>query len=487
MLVLLDREFGGDYRVAEETPLPLSQWAADLQTAAESIFGKKGCWIGGAYYEEHEQKNAVSVMPFGKVFDAEQQTQLINEARSLIAQAVWRRAEPTELQIVDKEILVQPKPSAHLAHLRSQIRAALKDDPRLHGAWVDLVECLDHHRQTVGYDVYLWLNGTPPPTVSEEIDFADDMRESYPTPAPTRYCLRTRHGSRWVYSYPPAQPAAQLAASQLAASRPTFEYPLAGQTQRAEVIKLLDKWLDKEYQIRYEKHLPLTQLVTWTKLWIQDHLGPGCYLMGAYFEPNVQDTANLKLYGQQLRPGQKDEIRRVFEYLQKRQSEWDSLPSPRHVTTRDSLTIDQQGILDDDPSATLQTAQVGLRRAVFENADLHGAWVELVGCKDHLGAFHHYDVYLWLDKSRASQQRVEVSKLLGEWLGPKKYEVVKRTALPLSDTIAKLQSWATREIGARLLYGRSLLRERRRAEQRLSHALRPGVQSWPTGHDPTQV
>ncbi len=65
---------------------------------------------------------------------------------------------------------------------------------------------------------------------------------------------------------------------------------------------------------------------------------------------------------------------------------------------------------------------------------LQGSWVELAECYDANGQFMYFDATTWLDKARAGQQRMELSRMLRQTLNAD-FEVVDEVELPLSRTL----------------------------------------------------
>ena len=66
---------------------------------------------------------------------------------------------------------------------------------------------------------------------------------------------------------------------------------------------------------------------------------------------------------------------------------------------------------------------------------------------NYRGRFSNYEVYLWLDKERATRQKPKVTSMLDRWLGTKRYHVLYDVRPPASRLVARVQSKMESQFG----------------------------------------
>ena len=493
---LLDRSLG-KHEIVEEIRLPLSQLVADLQRGIEREYGP-GCHVAGAYYHQQQPDPAAKAAPadnapveivlYGRVWNEGMKRWVEDEAKRLKDLDPAWQTPAGALAVVDRG-LRQHTLSADSREVRGRLRAELSLNPDLHGAWIDLAECYDHRGELDHYEVCLWLDPTRP-RIIEEAAAAErsateetDLREKAPDRAQSPAV-----GGNSSTSTPPAvedraEPPASVAAVERSpapgATVVLTEVPQEAPSvdQREEVLKLLDRWLGSDrYVVLHEAEAPVAELVSEARSAIEAELGPGCYLMGAYFDQpeEAENVVELVIYGRLFEEWQKQRVKDHVDAVMRREPAWQQLPilGPRSDTepprpgaawaTARVTAVDRR-LISPETSPELKLALQQIRQAIEDDPLLHGAWVDVADCMDHNAQLHHYQVYLWLDEghlsaatggassptvaSQADLQRAEIIKLLDRALGKGRYAIAAEARLPLSRLVSDLRASVARDFG----------------------------------------
>ena len=358
--------------------LPLSEMVATLDSAVTERIEQLGCWVSGAYFSAGAQADTLNVELFGHLYEEPQKLMVANACRRLIGEGPWKAPGLPELLVSDRGLAVALR-SEQLQAALARLRAPLATDSRMHGAWVEAVECFDYQGELDHYEVYLWL---------EEAN---------------------------------------------------------AEAQRVLLNRLLEQHLGRgAYEVNSAVVLPLAKLITKlrTRLEAEPSLGKGSWVNGAFYKAGVQDAVvELALYGQVFSADQKEVIKRVVDELKAADATWETV-SPLEVITGDQV------IRMDQVSARMRQVRQQIRDAIRADEQLHGSWVDLVECLDHTGnQLHHWDVYAWLDRDRATPQQQKLVALLDRFLGEGKHEVQHWHRLPVSYFTSQLQAAFERRLG----------------------------------------
>lgn len=397
------------YEIVQETAVPLSAMVSQLQRRMETVFGKKQCWVAGAYYADKSpgdgvftvHNNTVDVVLFGRYYDQGEEERILAEWKQIMAgDAGWEATSPTDFQGVPRQLdnpaadvqavapAVDPNADeeddarkvrelvsrirearAGSKQLESELQTSLRDDRRLHGSWIELDHCLDHQDRVAHYHARLLLDTAR----------ADE--------------------------------------------------------QRVAMNELLRRHLPK-YEVAAETLLPLSELVAKLRDEVNAMLGrKGCSLLGAFYEASQASPGNLDiaLYGRYYEQGEDEQIEKKCQDLLDANPAWQEFAQ--------FVPVDRM-LLPGGAHPDLQERLLNVRRTIRarlqSDTDLHGAWVEFAPCLNHQHRLDHFDVYLWLDTARAAEQRSKVESLLQEYLH--RYEIVETRTLPLSTSVTKLRN-----------------------------------------------
>ena len=174
--------------------------------------------------------------------------------------------------------------------------------------------------------------------------------------------------------------------------------------------------------------------------------GPGSYLSGARYAPSggaqqpLTPHVELQLKGRVFDKTQRLRIVDECRHLLAVEPAWrngQKLPAPGAAGA--TLVVVDKQLEDEALSPETREKLATVRKFLFSDPQLHGAWVDVAECKDLRGYIAAYEVCLWMDSDRAAAQKQAVLTLLNRWLGAGKYSVVKESALPLARTVARLQ------------------------------------------------
>ncbi|MFH1924178.1 MAG: hypothetical protein ABIP48_30350, partial [Planctomycetota bacterium] len=162
---ILDESLGtGQHVTVDEVTLPFSDLIAGLRGRIRDLYGP-GCFLAGGHYRQvpDSQQPAVELVLQGQVFRDEQRSRIIDECNRLMAaNPAWGKPRlpgprGNRVVVVDRQLKSDVLSESGRQKLAA-IRQVLFDDPRLHGAWVDLAECKDRRDDLAYYDVCLWVD-----------------------------------------------------------------------------------------------------------------------------------------------------------------------------------------------------------------------------------------------------------------------------------------------------------------------------------------
>jgi hypothetical protein len=519
LIELLNRFLGEDkYTIVAEAEVPVSDLVNEVRREVEAEFGR-GCFVLGAYFAQFDSGVAaepaaptdpaeppsspdsrqgdghVELHIYGQGASPAQITRIEDIVqRAMRRNPIWERLPRLgggEVVATDRILQLAAglkKPDEVTEALR-QVRAAVKDDPLLHGAWVDLTACYDHFAVGPSRDA---ATGT--------------------APKPSSYLVYL-----WLDEGLPTSGDSFASGSNRA------------DLQRQEIMRLLETALGAERcRIADEVRLPVSQMLADLRRKTAEQYGHGCFVRGGYFEapPALvgEEQVELMLFGRAFdgqpegtadaaeqpdRPkGQRETIREMAEQLRSNNPGFNRLCGARPV----EFQISVDGVKAYQPSAELTAMRETVRNAIGADERLKGVWLDLAECRDHRGQVDHYEVYVALDagsppvevqvqpapqpaapaepqyetRSRVwvdrcgcphqieyqvpvpqpvtrpeprlagstpvnvspGEQEQAVFDLLDQVAGPGRYAVVERVELPFTQLVARLQDEVVQRFGA---------------------------------------
>ncbi|HPM82427.1 MAG TPA: hypothetical protein PLF81_17090 [Candidatus Anammoximicrobium sp.] len=383
VLELLNRWLGEDqFTIIDETDLPLERLTRALNAKAEETFGHKGCWVRGAYYNDDLPQAGTVEVLLYGTVFKEQQRKDIEQLANQLL------SDDPVWRKVRPTVLTLSARQLRLDQPSADMRRARQ---RL---WKETFEDPQLHGVLVD--------------LVECFDPANTRLEHYD-----------------VYLWLDAEKA---------------------ENQRGRMSELLTRHLGEgRFKILYEYPVPMSGLLATIQSQLRAKLGEGCYLAGLYFGAPAdggQELVTLMPFGRVIRDGHQAQIASQIRRLIDENPAWSDAPRPRDA----EFAIDPRGLRMHTLSETLAEAQKQIRKSIRENPNLLGTWVELAECRNHRGEVSHVDVYVWLDRSRAEQQRGSLLPLIDGWLGAEtkqeKYEIL----LPLTELVAGVRERVAAEL-----------------------------------------
>jgi hypothetical protein len=356
---LLKANLDADFRIVEEVPLPLSSLADKLQQAMEGEPGfGKGCWVLGAHYQDDNPiDDSVDIVPYGRMFESGEEVRVLQKCQELIAaDPAFRLLGPRRLIPVDRKLKLLASPEAGVAassevgvaavrqrlfRQRRDIREELKNDPELHGVWIELAPCFDQLEELDHYDVHLWYDRSR--SVAQQVKMA----------------------------------------SRLDGLGVQYEIVQETMLPFSELVEDLQRRIQEIYGRGC-------------------HVSNAYYYQQPEAREMVSQTrpVELVLYGRVWNDDMKIRIEDECRILMRRDAVWQDLAPGIAGKEGDRLALTDRMLGPHELSDASRDLRKKIRAQLASNPRLHGAWIDLAECRGLDGGVEHYEVYLWLDPSQ---------------------------------------------------------------------------------------